>query len=76
MWLDQNRGEAVNSSCNEKSGREFYGMNKLYDAKVASGEILEFNSSFECGNLDKVVMVSPNEYDLTMRVDANTKGHH
>jgi hypothetical protein len=31
---------------------------------------------FESGNLDKVVMVSDTEYDLYMRVDSNTKGHH
>jgi hypothetical protein len=37
---------------------------------------LEFDSRFECGNLDKVVMVTPDEYDLFMRVDSNTKGHH
>jgi hypothetical protein len=31
---------------------------------------------FECGNLDKVVMVSANEYDLYMRADSNTRGNH
>lgn len=39
-------------------------------------EILIFDSKFECGNLDKVVMVNANEYDLYMRVDSNTRGHH
>ena len=36
---------------------------------------LKFNSNFECGNLDAAIHVSPNEYDLFMRVDSNTKGH-
>ncbi len=40
------------------------------------GEILEFDSDFECGNLDMVAMLSAHEYDLYMRVDANTRGHH
>ncbi len=31
---------------------------------------------FECGNLDKVIMVSQNEYDLYMRADTNTYGNH
>lgn len=39
-------------------------------------EELVFDSKFECGNLDKVVKVSDNTYDLYMRVDSNTKGHH
>ena len=43
---------------------------------IDSGDILLFDSLFECGNLDRVVMVSPNEYDLYMRPDTNSKGHH
>jgi len=35
-----------------------------------------FDSSFESGNLDMVVQVGPREFDLYMRVDANTRGHH
>ena len=38
--------------------------------------VLQFDSLFECGNLDRVVMVNPNEYDLYMRPDTNTRGHH
>ena len=41
------------------------------DAKCS----LIFDSHFESGNLDCVVKVSDNEYDLFMRVDSNTKGH-
>ena len=39
---------------------------------------LEFNSKFESGNLDLVAKgaTRANEYDLYMRVDANTRGHH
>lgn len=39
---------------------------------------MEFDAKFESGNLDKVVLPSPegNEYDLYMRVDSNTRGHH
>lgn len=44
--------------------------------QISNGEILEFDSKFESGNLDKVVMVKLDEYDLFMRVDSNTKGHH
>lgn len=47
-------------------------LKHLYD----TGSILEFDSSFESGNLDRVVMVTPNEYDLYMRPDTNTRGHH
>ena len=37
---------------------------------------LRFDSSFESGNLDSVYKVKPWEYDLYMRVDTNTRGHH
>ena len=38
-------------------------------------DCLTFDSAFENGNLDRVVMVSPNEYDLYIRSDSNTKAH-
>jgi hypothetical protein len=37
---------------------------------------LEFDSSFESGNLDMVLKIKEFEYDLYMRVDTNTRGHH
>jgi hypothetical protein len=37
---------------------------------------LIFDSRFESGNLDMVLKPKENEYDLYMRVDANTRGHH
>ncbi len=39
------------------------------------GEI-EFDSCFESGNLDLAAAKSPGEYDLFMRTDGNTRGHH
>jgi len=35
-----------------------------------------FESNFESGNLDMAVKVDKNEFDLYMRVDSNTRGHH
>ena len=40
------------------------------------GKCLQFESTFESGNLDRVVMISENEYDLYMRPDTNIRGHH
>lgn len=37
---------------------------------------LIFDSRFESGNLDMVIKISDHEYDLYMRVDSNTRGHH
>lgn len=37
--------------------------------------ILQFNSSYESGNLDCAIAVTDYEYDLFLRVDSNTKGH-
>ena len=37
---------------------------------------LVFDSAFESGNLDMVIKPKPNNYDLYMRVDTNTRGHH
>ena len=53
--------------------REFQGMNpkiKDFDSD------LKFESNFESGNLDIVLKRSKKEYDLYMRVDTNTRGHH
>jgi cytosolic carboxypeptidase protein 2/3 len=36
---------------------------------------VEFDSSFECGNLDMAVRVKKNEFDLFLRSDTNTRGH-
>lgn len=47
-----------------------------YAKKAEMGECLQFESAFESGNLDRVVMVGPNEYDLYMRADTNVRGHH
>lgn len=52
------------------------GMHQEFRAQWEAGEILQFDSAFESGNLDRVVMVSPTEYDLYMRPDTNARGHH
>jgi hypothetical protein len=52
--------------------RVFTGMNP----KLVKKEELRFDSTFESGNLDMVVKTKPWEYDLYMRVDTNTRGHH
>jgi hypothetical protein len=51
-------------------------MHPEFRPQCDTGEILQFDSSFESGNLDRVVMVSPTEYDLYMRPDTNARGHH
>lgn len=43
---------------------------------LLNGNGLLFDAQFESGNLDRVVMISSNEYDLYMRPDTNSKGHH
>jgi hypothetical protein len=35
-----------------------------------------FDSDFESGNLQTVFMTQRREFDLHMRVDSNTRGHH
>lgn len=52
------------------------GMQEEIREMANDGDILTFDSSFECGNLDRVVMVSPTEYDLYMRPDTNVRTHH
>lgn len=51
--------------------RPFEGVNP-----EAPEEALHFDSKFEGGNLDKVVMISKDEYDLYMRADTNTHGYY
>ena len=43
---------------------------------MASGCDLQFDSTFESGNLDRAVQVGPDEFELYMRADANTRGHY
>jgi hypothetical protein len=56
--------------------------NRLPDSRPFTGmapdcpqESLHFDSFFECGNLDRAVMVSRDEYDLYVRPDSNSGGH-
>ena len=51
-------------------------MQEEFREMSQQGDILSFESTFECGNLDRVVMVSPTEYDLYMRPDTNVRTHH
>lgn len=47
----------------------FHGMNPKINSNV------QFEGRFESGNLDYVVRVKSNEFDLFMRIDSNTNGH-
>jgi len=58
------------------SSNRFEGTNPELRNEVEKGDYLEFDSKFESGNLDRVVVVSPKEYDLYMRSDTNMRGHH
>lgn len=68
----------------EDSERPFIGMNpKIVSSEAHSPDpdlfkspSLHFESYYECGNLDVAVQIRDNEYDLYMRVDSNTRGHH
>jgi len=44
-------------------------------SQLDQDKILVFDSNFECGNLDRVSIVSLNEYNLFLKPDTNTKGH-
>ncbi len=60
----------------EEPKRAFEGMSPELKQEIEAGKVLSFDSTFECGNLDRAVMVSEKEYDLYMRPDTNTRGHH
>eukprot|EP00347_Sterkiella_histriomuscorum_P022485 403338316 len=40
-----------------------------------NNDVLLFDSTFECGNLLQAEITNPNEYQLYMQVDTNTRGH-
>lgn len=61
---------AIDIKYNHKSITKFYGMKAEFKKEI------EFDSAFECGNLDKAVKISKNEYDLYMRSDTNTYGNY
>ncbi|CDW76600.1 UNKNOWN [Stylonychia lemnae] len=67
----------------EEVPREFNGMNPKLTAQqgiinpnIFKQPSLIFDSRYECGNLDMAIQIKDNEYDLYMRVDSNTRGHH
>ena len=68
--------ERVGVNRNDDGDDRWSGMANSFQQRFESGEILQFDSAFECGNLDRVVMISPTEYDLYMRPDTNVRGHH
>ena len=51
-------------------------MEELNNIAGSKDEAMIFDSSFESGNLDMAIQVEKDEYDLYMRVDTNTRGHH
>lgn len=50
-------------------------MSPSYVEESLDNSYLSFDSDFESGNLDFVIKRSPEEYDLFLRIDSNTKGH-
>lgn len=55
--------------------RAFIGMNPTLEESILEKELI-FDSNFESGNLDMVIKRKEYEYDIFMRVDTNTRGHH
>ena len=51
-------------------------MDSLKALAGSPDQTLVFDSSFESGNLDMVIQVDRSEFDMFMRVDSNTRGHH
>lgn len=37
--------------------------------------LLQFDSNFESGNLDSAYLANPQEYNLLLKVDTNSRGH-
>lgn len=77
--------EAMSGSLRRKRDeeREFKGMNPLIRERQGfmsqenfKKPSLEFESKFESGNLDMAIQIRDMEYDIYMRVDSNTRGHH
>lgn len=68
MWPPQNAFSPEPDR--EEEPREWEGMRPDVEHSLL------FDSMFESGNLDMVVKRGEYEYDLYMRVDTNTKGHH
>ena len=48
----------------------------LLEDYLGSGDFVRFESRFECGNLLQAIRVGKHEYDLILRSDINTQGHH
>ena len=51
-------------------------MEELKETAGSLEETIILDSSFESGNLDMAIQIDKNEYDMFMRVDSNTRGHH
>ncbi|CAG9321330.1 unnamed protein product [Blepharisma stoltei] len=74
-WLPiYNDGEIVNVGVCELHRPSLQKRLKLRSAALEVSEFI-FDSEFESGNLDKVVKVKNNEFNLFLTADTNTKGH-
>ena len=50
-------------------------LEPYYTKTSAADNTLIFESRFETGNLEKAVKIQPNEYNLLLQNDINSKGH-
>eukprot|EP00347_Sterkiella_histriomuscorum_P022249 403331150 len=76
----QNNPAKIYETFDREYFRDFYNYTqKQLDTQIPSfinqHTLLQFDSHFECGNLDSAYLVQENEYNLLMKVDTNTKGN-
>ncbi len=57
----------MNRYVNERLDTQF----PLY---VDQKKLLQFDSNFECGNLDSAYLLGESKYTLLLKVDTNTRG--
>ncbi|CDW76366.1 zinc carboxypeptidase family protein [Stylonychia lemnae] len=80
IYLRNSAAGIKNENLEREQFREFYNysMNQM-ETKIPhfinQHTLLQFDSHFECGNLDSAYLVQENEYNLLMKVDTNTKGN-
>lgn len=80
LLMKGNLSEALPLLKDQGQGQDLNELTQQMEAiKSMAGppeQMLTFDSSFESGNLDMVVQIARDEFDMFMRVDSNTRGHH
>ncbi|KAJ1469575.1 hypothetical protein T484DRAFT_1851171 [Baffinella frigidus] len=73
--LDLYHGKPSKRFSRERAALAEGQLRQYYEVTSPDDDTLVFESRFESGNLRRAIQIYPDEYDLILRPDINTRGH-